>query len=157
MLFTPTGINTVPVRFKAMEDGYFTLRWNTLHGDFSYLHLIDNITGMDIDCLRANEYKFEGKTTDFSSRFKLVFDCTGIEEPDDDASIGSTFAFQMGDELVVNGEGLLQMFDIQGRCLMETQAFGQQSSHSLPKVAAGVYLLKLAGNKQVKVQKMVIK
>jgi hypothetical protein len=62
-----------------------------------------------------------------------------------------------GDELVVNGEGMLQMFDVQGRCLMETRAVGQQSSHTLPNVAAGVYVFRLTGDKRVKVQKMVIK
>ena len=159
VLFTPMGTNTVPVRFEAAENGHFTLRWNTLHGDFSYLHLIDNITGMDVDCLTTDEYKFEGKTTDYKSRFKLVFDCTGIDEPEDDgASTGSaTFAFQMGDELIVNGEGMLQLFDLNGRCLMTKQAVGQQSSVSLPQVAAGMYLLRLTSNKQVRVQKMIIK
>lgn len=87
-----------------------------------------------------------------------MFDCTGIEEPDDGTSTGpATFAFQVGDELIVNGEGMLQLFDLNGRCLMSKQAVGQQSSVSLPKVASGVYLLRLTGNKQVRVQKMVIK
>ena len=111
-----------------------------------------------------SEYKFEAKTSDYKSRFKLVFRCEGDEpedpeEPDepDDGEDGDHFAFMFGDELVVNGEGLLQMFDIQGRCLMETQAVGQQSSHSLPRVAAGVYMFRLTSDKKVKVQKMVIK
>ena len=159
VLFTPMGTNTVPVRFEAAENGHFTLRWNTLHGDFNYLHLIDNITGMDIDCLTTDEYKFEGMTTDYKSRFKLVFDCTGIDEPEDpEPDDGSTvFAFQMGNELIVNGEGMLQLFDLNGRCLMTKQAVGQQSNVSLPQVAAGMYLLRLTSNKQVRVQKMIIK
>ena len=158
-LFVPEGVDMVPVHFKAFEEGFFTLRWNTLHGDFSYLHLIDNLTGADIDCLTNDEYKFEGKTTDYKSRFKLVFDCMGIDEPDDpDPAEGSTvFAFQMGDELIVNGEGSLQLFDLNGRCLLSTQVVGAQSSVSLPQVAAGLYLLQLTGDKQSRVQKMVIK
>ena len=164
VLFAPEGVTNIPVRFEAKEDGNFTLNWNTYHGEFSYLHLIDNITGVDVDCLTTDEYKFEGKTSDYKSRFKLVFRCEGDEpedpeEPDDpdDGEDSDHFAFMFGDELVVNGEGLLQMFDIQGRCLMQTQALGQQSSHSLPKVAAGVYVFRLTGDKKVKVQKMVIK
>jgi hypothetical protein len=145
------------VRFEAVEDGIFTLRWNTLHGEFSYLHLIDNLTGMDIDCLSTNEYKFEGKTTDYDSRFKLVFDCTGVEEDGSSIESASAFAFQMDNELVVNGEGLLQMFDLGGRCLLSTKIVGQQSITSIPKIASGVYLLRLTNNKQVKVQKIVIK
>ena len=163
VLFAPEGVTTVPGRFEAKEDGVFTLNWHTLHGNFSYLHLIDNITGVDIDCLTADEYKFEGKTSDYMSRFKLVFRCEG-DEPEDPEDPDTPededpdhFAFIFGNELVVNGEGILQMFDIQGRCLMETQAIGSQSNHNLPRVSAGVYLLRLTGDKKVRVQKMVIK
>ena len=156
-LFTPMGVSTVPVWFETEEDGVFTLRWNTLHGNFNYLHLIDHIMGTDIDCLTTDEYIFEAKTSDYESRFRLVFDCVGVEEYEEDDLNSATFAFQMGDELVINGEGMLQMFDISGRCLMSTQTMGQQSSVSLPKTAAGIYLLRLTTDSQVKVQKMVIK
>ncbi len=158
--FTPAGVSEVPVRFDAIEPDNFTIRWNTMHGDFSYLHLIDNLTGMDIDCLRNSEYRFQGNPTDYKSRFKLVFHCTGIdEEPDDTTNDNGTtnFAFQMDDELVVNGEGTLQLFDINGRCLLSTQAVGEQSTISLPRVAAGIYVLRLTSHNQTKVQKMVIK
>jgi hypothetical protein len=156
-LFTPVGVSTVPVWFETEENGVYTLRWNTLHGDFNYLHLIDHIMGTDIDCLATDEYIFEAKTSDYKSRFKLVFDCVGVEEYEEDDLNSATFAFQMGDELIINGEGMLQMFDVSGRCLMSTQTMGQQSSVSLPKTAAGLYLLRLTTNSQVKVQKMVIK
>ena len=164
--FATVGVNTVPVRFETETDGAFTLRWSTYNGDFSYLHLIDNLTGVDVDCLTAEEYRFEAKTTDYKSRFRLVFDCTGLDEPEEDGASTSlgTFAFQMGDELIVNvdasvgsGSAVLQMFDVQGRCLLSTQVEGAQSSVRMPKVSAGVYLLRLTGNKQTSVQKMVIK
>lgn len=158
--FTPEGVREVPVRFEAIEDGIFTMKWNMLHGDFHYVHLIDNLAGADVDMLRATEYKFEGRTTDYASRFKLVFEVTGLEEPDDgdDPSAGSgSFAFQMGDELIVNGAGVLQMFDLTGRCLLSTQTAGDQSSVSLPRVAAGMYLLRLTGSQQNRIQKIIIK
>lgn len=155
-LFTPEGINTIPVHFKALKDGIFTLRWHTLHGDFAYLHLIDNLTGVDVDCLKTDEYIFEGKTTDYKSRFKLIFDCTGVEENEDE-NVLDHFAFFFGSELMVNGDGTLQMFDMNGRCLMTSRLVGVQNSVSLPRVAAGVYLLRLIGDKQTRIQKIVIK
>ena len=155
--FAPVGITSAPVRFDVLEDGIFTMRWGTMHGDFSYLHLIDNLTGMDVDCLRQSEYHFEAKTTDYKSRFKLVFECTGVEEQEDDGSGGpSTFAFRMGDELVINGEGYLQVFDLNGRQLLAKQVYGTQNTVGLPKVAAGLYVLRLTTNNQSKTQKMVI-
>ena len=155
--FTPEGVSEVPVRFEAFEDGVFTMRWSMLHGDFHYVHLIDNLAGADVDMLAAQEYKFEGRTTDYISRFKLVFKVTDVDEYKDDDPGSKTFAFQMGDELIVNGAGILQMFDVTGRCLLSTQTAGAQSSVSLPKVAAGVYMLRLTGNQQNKVQKIIIK
>lgn len=158
-VFSPEGVSEMPVRFEAFDDEVFTMKWSTLHGDFHYLHLIDNLTGADVDMLRASEYRFEGRTTDYVSRFKLVFDVTGIEEPDDPAPplIGTSFAFQFGDELIVTGEGILQMFDLNGRCLLSTKAVGEQCSISLPQVSAGMYLLRLTGNRETRVQKLIIK
>jgi len=159
-LFAPEGVSEVPVRFEVFEDGVFTMKWSMYNGDFHYVHLIDNLTGADIDLLNAEEYKFQASTEDYISRFKLVFDVTGIDEPEpeDGPSTGSgAFAFQFGNELIVTGEGTLQLFDLNGRCLLSTRLAGEQSSVSLPMLPKGMYLLRLTGSKQTQVQKMVIK
>ena len=159
IVFTQPGLTEAAIRFEAMEDGEFTMKWDTQNGDFSYLHLIDNMTGADVDCLTTDEYRFTATTEDYRSRFRLVFGYTGIEEPEGDgSSTGSgTFAFQSGDELVVTGEGSLTMFDVTGRAVMSTQTYGTQTAASLPNVAAGVYLLHLETANGTKVQKIVIK
>ena len=161
--FTLPGVHEVPVRFRAYNDGMFTLGWETKNSNFSYMHLIDNLTGMDIDCLNASEYHFEGKTTDYWSRFRLVFEYTDVEENEEDGpSTGSgTFAFFMGDELVVNGPStgsaaLLQLFDINGHCVFSTELYDTQSVVSPPKVAPGIYILRLTSNQVTRTQKMVI-
>lgn len=154
-LFAPEGVSEVPVRFEAFEDGNYTMKWETYNGHFSYLHLIDNLTGNDVDCLTTDEYTYEGKKTDYHSRFKLVFQCTGVDENTDDDATNVNFAFQHEDELIVNGEGFLQLFDVTGRCLMTADVHGEQSSLVLPPIATGVYLLRLSGD-QVKVQKIII-
>ena len=157
--FTESGMQNAPVRFEAFNDGVFTLRWTTQNADFSYLHLIDNITGADVDCLTSDTYCFEGKTTDYASRFRLEFDYTGIDEPSVPEPVEgpTSFAFMMGDELVVNGEGILQVFDMTGRKVMEQRVSGPQTMTRLPRLSAGVYILRMTGDKQVKTQKMVIK
>jgi len=155
--FTPVGTMSVPVRFEAYTDGVFTLSWETHNGYFSYMHLIDNMTGADIDCLETDEYRFEASTHDYTSRFRLVFEYTGVEEQEDGPSTGSgTFAFMMGDELVVNGEGTLQLFDLNGRCLLTETMHNAQSTVSLPDLTTGVYILRLTANQQTRTQKMVI-
>jgi len=154
--FTKPGTREVPVRFEAYKDGTFTLSWGAYNGYFSYLHLIDNLTGADIDCLTTDEYRFEAKTSDYTSRFRLVFDFTGVEENDEPTEGPASFAFMMGDELIVNGEGVLQMFDLNGRQLFSTEIHGTQSSVAMPKVADGIYVLRLTNGNQVRTQKMVI-
>jgi hypothetical protein len=160
IVFTQPGLDQASIRFATDEDCAYTMTWNTQNGEFSYLHLIDNITGMDIDCLAKEEYKFTSKTTDYTSRFRLVFGYTGIDEPEVPEPVEgptSTFAFQMGNALVVNGEGSLQLVDLNGRVIDSQVLRGTQSTVSLPNMAAGVYVLRLTGKEGTKVQKMVIR
>ena len=157
ILFSGEGVDEIPVRFSAKKAGAFTMTWSHYNGEFTYLHLIDNMTGVDIDCLTTESYTFEGKSDDYQSRFRLVFSMSGEDDDDDDTTEAETFAFQTGDGIVVNGAGMLQMFDVNGRCLMGTELYGQQNTISLPTTAAGVYVLRLTSGENVKVQKMVVR
>ncbi len=145
----------VPVWFDAAEDGVFTISWNTQNAAFGYVHFVDNMTGADIDCLEADSYTFEARTTDMSARFRLVFSPLGVE--DITTENGENFAFFNGSELVVNGEGELSLIDLNGRVLTTTFVSGQQSNVMLPTVAEGMYLLRLTKANGVKVQKIVIR
>ena len=153
-LFAPKGVREVPVRFNAFADGEFTITWSMFNGEFSYAHLIDNLTGVDIDLLQANEYRFEASTDDYSSRFRLVFEVIDNDITDNDSD---TFAFFDGNSWVITGEGTLQLFDVNGRCLMNTNVEGVQSSVAMPNVAAGVYMFHLVNGDNVKVQKVVVR
>jgi hypothetical protein len=62
----------------------------------------------------------------------------------------------MGDELVVTGEGLLQVFDVNGRMVAQQELHGVQTTMALPNVANGVYVMRLTEGKQSRIQKMVI-
>ena len=64
----------IPVNFIASENGTYTLTVPaTPHSSLLTPHLIDNLTGADIDLLATPNYTFEAQTTDDASRFKLVF------------------------------------------------------------------------------------
>jgi hypothetical protein len=63
----------MPVNFKAEKDGIYSLSFSTEGVSLSYLHLVDNMTGKDVDLLQIPSYTFEAKTTDQRNRFKLVF------------------------------------------------------------------------------------
>ena len=154
--FMPAGTTSAAVRFETIEDGTFTMNWNTQNGTFSYLHLIDNMTGMDIDCLASNEYKFTASPDDYDSRFKLVFSYTGVEENEAASTSSASFAFMMNGNLVVNGEGMADIFDLTGRLVSSTRLTGDQSTIGLPTVARGIYMVRLTNDNGSKVQKVVI-
>lgn len=141
------GMGEIPVSFKASRNGSFTMNVNVEDVDVRYLHLIDNLTGADIDLLRTSSYSFEARTTDYESRFKLVF---VAGQNDDD-----TFAFFSNGNWIIDndGEAVLQVIDVTGRVLSSERINGCVSKHI--QAAPGVYLLRLVKGDVMKVQKIV--
>ena len=123
-----------PINFKTQENGTYTLTFSTENVDLDYLHLIDNLTGADIDLLSSRDcgsspamtvpcvnptnpnpetviagndpqsptpsYTFTAKTTDYASRFRLVFVCGDANDDNE------TFAFINNGNIIVNGDDI---------------------------------------------------
>ena len=142
--------NLTPVSFHAAENGTYTLSINTENVDFSFFHLIDNMTGNDIDLLSTPSYTFEASTTDYAQRFSLLYaTLDGVGENNAEA-----FAFFNGNEWVVNNEGEanLQVIDMAGR-LISSETVNGTVTVSLNQ-SAGIYMLRLVNGNDVKVQKV---
>ena len=125
----------LPVNFKTAKNGTYTLNVNLDGMDLDYLHLIDNMTGADIDLLTtlnpetliagedpqspSPSYTFTAKTTDYPSRFRLVFNANA-------ASTGSAadapFAYiDASGNIIVTADARgasLQVVDVMGRVLV---------------------------------------
>ena len=158
VLFRSDVVDYQPVWFDAREAGTFTMEWETANATFESLTLVDNITGVVTDMLTSNSYVFEANPDQYKSRFKIVIgEWKDVDEYDDDLEGSATFAFMMGDELIVNGEGSLQMFDVTGRLLMEREISGPQTSVALPAASTGMYLLRLSNRNGMKTQKIVLR
>ena len=143
----------VPVNFKAAENGSYTLSVNPENAEMSYLHLIDNLTGADVDLLTEPSYTFEAKTTDYASRFRLVF---SANETDGSSTGSETFAFISNGNIVITGDvegATLQVIDVMGRVLVSRDAARHVSTNGMQ---AGVYVLRLINGDDVKTQKIVI-
>ena len=154
LLFTPEGTERVPVWFTTEEDGVFTLSWNTLHGNFTSLRLIDNLTGVNYDMLANDSYTFEAKTSDYASRFYITYTCTDIDEYLDG---DDSFAFFDGSEWIINGKGNLEVVDVLGRVLFAERLYNDQNRINLNGYAKGVYLIRISDNKNTRVQKIVVR
>ena len=141
----------MPVSFRANENGQYTLTVNPENVEMGYLHLIDNKTGADIDLLATPSYSFEAKTTDFESRFRLVFSANSNETESD------SFAFFSNGQLIINnnGQATLQVIDLTGR-LLSSETINGTCSTTL-NAPAGVYMIRLVNGENVKVQKIVVR
>ena len=142
----------MPVSFKAAENGTYTLAVETENVEMNYLHLIDNLTGMDVDLLQTPSYTFEARTNDYTSRFRLVFKGNSTEE-----QTTETFAYFNGTSWTVSnlGEATLQVVDVIGR-LVSTEQINGNATINLNETP-GIYMLRLVNGNDVKVQKIVVR
>ena len=150
-------VGEMPLCFKAAKDGDYTLCFKTENMSFAYLHLIDNLTGTDVDLLASPTYGFKAKTTDYESRFRLVF----FAGPDGGDADGDSFAFVNNGNILVRGEGLLQVMDMMGRVIVNGDTM-QSESGGVNRLATngmtpGVYVLRLVNGETVKTQKIVVR
>ena len=158
-----------PVNFKAAKNGTYTLTVNVENMDLDYLHLIDNLTGADVDLLGdarqgdarqgdarhcVSTYTFAAKTTDYASRFRLIFNA-------EDASAGSAsdapFAYINNGNIIITadaGDATLQIVDVMGRVVLCRDAMPCVSTNGM---APGMYVLRLIDGDSVRIQKIVVR
>ncbi len=143
----------LPLNFSASKNGTYTLSIDTENVDMNYLHLIDNMTGTDVDLLQTSSYTFEANLNDYESRFKLVF-AAACEDVEGDSE---SFAFFSNGNWVINnnGKATLQIIDLNGRVLCNEQINGCYSKSF--EATPGVYMLRLINGDNVKVQKVVVR
>ena len=145
------GMGEVPVSFKAEKNGTYTLGFTTEDVTFNYLHLIDNLTGTDTDLLATPSYSFDARTTDYASRFRLVFATGSTAE-------GDSFAFiDAAGNIIINGAEagtVMQIMDVTGRMILSTNVVRNVSTNGM---APGVYMLRLINGDNVKTQKIVVR
>ena len=148
-----TGQNEMPLNFLVAKNGTYTLSFELENLDLDYLHLIDNMTGADVDLMSTPSYSFEGKADDYESRFRLVF--SNYEDADDD---NVHFAYYADGEirLAETCQGAsLQVVDMTGRVVVSRQG-DAMNRVSTSGMTPGVYVLRLINGEQVKTQKIVV-
>ena len=145
----------MPVNFKATRNGEYTLTVNPENVEMEYLHLIDNLTGNDVDLLATPSYNFQARTDDYASRFRLVFSANSINE--NNAEPDNDFAFISNGELIINGTGTFQVIDMLGRQLFSREANSDFRLQTSDFFTSGVYVLRLVNGENIKTQKIVIK
>lgn len=139
------NIKTFNLGFEAKTTAKYTLTYKA-KGEFNYLHVIDRMTGEDIDMLLEGEYSFVGSPQDDNNRFIVRLGYL----PNYDDNGEDTFAYQNGSDIVVSGEGELKIFDVMGRKVASITINGVETVN-IP--TQGVYIMKL----NEKTQKIVVR
>ena len=144
----------MPINFKASKNGTYTISISLDNVDLDYLHLIDNLTGSDTDLLASPNYTFTAKTTDYASRFRLVFS----GQADGPSADEQPFAYISNGNIVISEADALgaslQVVDMTERIFLSTG--GHTRCVSTTGIPSGVYVLRLFNGDEVKTQKIVI-
>lgn len=137
------GQHTIPLYFRTKEIGTYTINFNN-DAELENVYLVDKFEGAVIDLSVCSSYTFIGSSSDRPDRFELVFGYPTGSETD-------SFVYQSGNEIIVSGEGELQVFDVMGRMVAKQYVNGVEMI-AKPSVT-GVYIFRL----NEKTQKIVVK
>ena len=127
----------IPLNFKTKETGRYTIGFNFENVKGVRIQLIDKIEDNIIDLNANDSYTFMGSSVDRDDRFTLVF--TQVETD-------GVFAYQSGNDIIVSGDGELQVFDVMGRMVMTQYINGVQTVEK--PSTTGVYIFRLNGMSQ---------
>lgn len=148
---------SIDLMFKNSHAGTFTLSIDVNDHDFSYLHLIDHITGDDTDLLQQSTYTFQATGNEFAARFLLVFR-KNTSIGDDDALIGSKSFCFVNDEIlyftIETNHAQVTLTDVLGR-IVKSSVF-PNNSVSVADLKPGVYIVCLKTDKTIMTQKVTI-
>lgn len=139
------------VIFKNTKNGYYTVTFEDAD-DFDYLHLIDNVLGIDTDMKQESYYKFHALGNEDENRFKVV--CKGYNNVGEDTDDHS-FAYITSGNIVVKGEGMLQIIDMTGRVVNTMNVNGVETIEKPSQ--NGVYVLRIVNGNDIKTQKIVVR
>ena len=142
----PDDTRVINLGFEAKTMSQYSISLKA-QGNFSYMHLYDKLTGEDVDMLIEDSYSFIGTPNDRKDRFvlRLTYNAS-IEE----VEANEAFVYQSGSDIIVNGEGELQVFDMMGRKVMIQHINGVET---INMNANGVFIFKMND----KVQKVVVR
>ena len=101
--------------------------------------------------LLEQSYTFHATGNEYAERFNIV--CRGLDGIGENAET-VMFAYINDGDIIVNGEGTLQLIDMTGRIINSIEINGSQM---IENPSCGVYILRMINGNEVKTQKIVVK
>ena len=134
----------ISLNFKAKETGKYTISFEGI--DLNNIELIDLLENLVIDLGENPSYTFIGSPADRQARFIIKFENSEV------TGSSATFAYQSGTDIIITGEGELQIFDLMGRMVAKQYINGVEKWRAA-SAQTGIYILKL----NEKTQKIIVK
>lgn len=144
-------VTEIPVCFEAKEIGTYTLSFD-VNGEFEDLVLMDKLTGTNLNILSEKEYTFIANANDAASRFVIT------TKSDINPESLHNFVYVDNAQLIVNdinGKAVINIYDVVGRCVYETECTDTMNHISIESFSAGTYIIKKTDDKGVITQKFV--
>ena len=146
-------VTEIPVSFKAMTMGEYTISVKTQHCEFETLYLKDMLTGASIN-LNTDSYTFMATSNDEANRFVLTTtEPTGIE-----SNTLEAFVYINNSEIVINniqGNAQVSIIDMMGRTVAKYNVF-ESAVISTSSLEKGVYIIQMTDANGIRTQKAII-
>ena len=142
-------VNEVELAFVASKMGNYSISLD-IDGEFESVVLFDRMTGIETNMLEEDKYSFIATNTDDKNRF-VVRLSKGQQLTDDDH-----FAYQSGEELIVDAEGMIQIVDVMGRIVYSNDVDSSNNRIDVSGFKSAAYIIRNIGDNGVRTQKIVI-
>ena len=143
-----TDVQEVELSFNANKMGNYTISIEP-NGKFQTVTLVDRFTGIETNML-LEDYHFTAMSDANTNRFIVKF-ANGQQTIDN-----SQFVYQSGGELIINAQGMIQIVDVLGRVVYQSEHFNDINRIGVENFDNASYVVRCVNGKEVKTQKIVI-
>ena len=144
-------VKEVPLSFEAQKMGNYTISVDA-KGEYETIVLVDRQTGIETNML-LEDYKFTATTSKKENTDRFIVRFTFKSDVETESKI---FAYQSGNELIIEDEGTVQLFDVTGRMLYISDVKSRGERINVGQLNKAAYILRLVNGEGVKVQKVII-
>ena len=141
--------NTTEVElcFNANQMGNYTISVEPT-GEFSSIVLVDRFTGIETNLL-VDDYHFTAMSDANNNRFILK-----LAVSDQQSAVSDNFVYQSGEELIIEAEGTVQIIDVMGRVVYNSNV--ENNRINVSDFNNGTYVVRVINETGVKVQKIIL-
>ena len=155
-----TNTDVVPLSFKVMEAGTYSISLNNTTGLFTAgtqpIYVKDNVTNTYHD-LNSGSYSFTSDAGTYTNRFEIVYQTAlGVENP----NLNNVIVYNQNNEVNINSGNVVmdsvKIFDIRGRLLVSKSNINASESSLKVGKTNQVLIVQITSIDGVKITKKVI-